>query len=267
MMKALSKNLNFILLLIKFKFSRMMMFRSDFFLAFFADGALFIVQLLTFEAIYLHLDSIGGWTRGQMIIFVGTFSLINALNMVIYFFGIVDLPDKIRRGDLDKYLTKPGSPLLRLTFENFNVGSIPLIIFSILIIAYGVRVAGVEVSIFLGIGYTFFVLLMTLLWYDMELILRCITFFVLSAGGIMHIESQLIDFNFKVPGILYKGVFRMIFYFILPYGIMSTVPTQLISGSISPGGLIVSALTVIAFTTFALWFWKLGLRHYKSASS
>ena len=244
-----------------------MMFRADFFLAFFGDGALFLVQLLTFETIYSRIDTIAGWTRGQMIIFVGTFSMINALNMVIYFFGIVDLPGKIRRGDLDHYLTKPVNPLLRLTFENFNIGSIPLVVLSVIIISYGVSVTGVEVSLLLGITYGIFVLLMTLLWYNMMLILRTIPFFVFSATGIMRIEDRMLEFNFKVPGILYKGVFRIIFYFILPYGIMSTIPTQLITGSISETGLGISALTVAVFTFFAIWFWNLGLRNYKSASS
>jgi len=263
----MKKNLKIIKLLIQYKWSRMMMFRADFFLAFFADSTLFLIQLLTFETIYSQIDSIGGWTRGQMIIFVGTFSMINALNMVIYFFGILDLPGKIRRGDLDHYLTKPVNPLLRLTFEEFNIGSLPLVIISILIIAYGVSVEGVEVSLLTGIGYAFFVLLMTLLWYDMELILRSVPFFVLSASGLLRIEEQLLEFNFKVPGILYKGAYKVIFYFLLPYGIMSTVPTQLITGTISGTGLFVSAITVIFFTALALRLWKFGLRHYKSASS
>lgn len=263
----MTKNLRFILLLIKFKFTRMMAFRFSFWGAFFADGSLFLIQLLTFETIYSQVDSIGGWNRGQMIIFVGTFSIINALNMLIYFFGIVDLPGKIRRGDLDHYLTKPINPLLRLTFENVNVGSIPLVIMSILIVCYGVNISGIQVSFLLGLGYAAFVLLMTLLWYDMELILRTIPFLVISANGIMRLEDLMLELNFKVPGVLYKGVFKLIFYFLLPYGIMSTVPTQFITHSIDGRGVGVSIFTVIVFTVFALWFWKFGLEHYQSVSS
>ena len=261
------KNLRFIWLLVKYKFSRMMMYRADFFTALIADGALFIVQLLTFETIYSQVDSIGGWSRGQMIIFIGTFSFINALNMIIFFFGTVNLPEMIRHGDLDLYLTKPVNPLLRLTFESVNPGSIPLVALSALIVSYGVTISGVHVTPLTCLGYAVFILLMTLLWYDMMLIIRCVPFLVLSANGVMQIESSLLEFSFKVPGVLYKGVFRVIFYFILPYGIMATVPTQLITGSIGPAGLCVSALTVIVFTAFALWFWNFGLRHYKSASS
>jgi ABC-2 type transport system permease protein len=263
----MKRNIKFILLLLKLKLSRMMVWRLSFFGAFFADGALFLVQLLTFQVIYSRVDAIGDWGRGQMIIFIGTFSFINALNMLIYFFGVIDIPDKIKRGDLDQYLTKPVNPLLRLTFENINPGSFPLVIMSALIVAYGVRTAGLTVSFQLGLGYTVLVLLMTLLWYDMEIILRTIPFLVISANGIMQLEGHLIELNFRVPGILYKGVFKLLFYFILPYGIMSAIPTQLISGTLSARGLLQALGVVLAFTAFTLWFWKFGLRHYRSASS
>ena len=261
----MKKNLRFIWLLVKYKFSRMMMYRADFFFVFFCDGALFLVQLLAFEAIYSQVDSIGGWGRGEMIVFVGTFSLINGLNMLVYFFGIVGIPGKIRRGDLDQYLTKPVNPLLRLTFENADLGSFPLLILSALIIAYGVNVSGIAVTPARAFGYAALVIIMTVLWYDMELIIRTIPFFVMSADGIMEVEGQLLELNFKVPGILYKGAFKFVFYFLLPYGIMSTVPTQVIAGSVSAPGAVTAALTAAAFTAFALRFWKRGLKNYESA--
>ncbi len=83
----------------------------------------------------------------------------------------------------------------------------------------------------------------------------------------MHLEDQLLELNFKVPGVLYKGIFKLLFYFLLPYGIMSTVPAQFLTRSISLSGVIIAVLTVAAFTAFALWFWRFGLRHYKSPSS
>ena len=261
------RNLKFIILLLKLKISRMMVWRLSFFGAFFADGTLFLVQLLTFQVIYSQVEAIGDWGRGEMIIFIGTFSMINALNMLIYFFGVNGIPQKIKTGDLDLYLTKPVNPLLRITFENINPGSFPLVIMSVLIILYGVKAAGLEVSLSLAISYTALVLLMTLLWYDMEIILRTIPFLVISTSGIMQLEGTLIELNFRVPGILFKGAFKAFFYFIAPYGIMSTVPTQLLSGSLSMPGLIHALCIGVFFTAFTLWFWKFGLRHYKSASS
>ena len=232
-----------------------------------ADGTMFAVQLLTSSAIYARTGSIGAWDRGRMIIFIGTFSLINALNMLIYFFGVMEIPDKIKRGDLDQYLTKPINPLLRITFENVNPGSALLVVMSVFIIGYGVSVSGVTLSFLLVSGYIVLVLLMTLLWYDMEIIIRAIPFFVISANGIEQLEVHLIELNFKIPGILYKGVFKVLFYFVLPYGIMSTVPTQFLSGALTIPGLAHALCVSAAFTAFALWFWRLGLKRYKSAGS
>jgi len=264
-MKDFIRNIRFIVALIRLKISRMMMFRIGYFGAFFADGSLFLIQLLIFNTIYSVVDSIGDWSRGQMIIFVGTFSMINGINMWIYFFGALTIPDKIKRGDLDHYLTKPINPLLRITFENMNPGSFPLTIISALIIRYGVKVAGLTVGLSLGSAYAVMVLLMTLLWYDMELIMRTIPFFAVSTNGISQLEGHLIWLNFRVPGVLFKGVFKVLFYFLLPYGVMSTVPTMLLSGALTLPGLIHSLCVVAFFTAFALWFWKRGLRRYESA--
>jgi ABC-2 type transport system permease protein len=245
----------------------MMVFRLSFFGAFFADSALFIMQLIAFQVIYSQVDAIGGWTRGQMLIFIGTFSMINGLNMLIYFFGVVDIPRKIREGALDLYLTKPVNALLRLTFESVDPGSAPLLFLSGVIIAYGITVAGVAVTATLILGYSALTLLMTLLWYDMEVILRTLPFFFIGANAIDRLEGSLMTLNFRVPGVIYKGFFKVLFWFVLPYGVMATVPTQALTGTLSPLGLLYALGVVVLFTAFALWFWRFGVRKYKSASS
>ena len=261
------RNLRFILLLIKLKLQHMMVFRLSFFGAFFADGMLFVTQLLAFNVIYSQVEAIGGWGREQMLIFIGTFSMLNGLNMLIYFFGVINIPGLIRSGGLDMYITKPINPLFRLTFENINPGSFPLLILSGLIIAYGVSVAEVVVTPTLIAAYSMLVFLMTILYYDMEVILRTLPFFFISTSAVDSLEGELLMFNFKIPGVLFKGVLKIIFYFILPYGVMATVPTQFLTGTLSMAGLFQALGVVIAFTAFALCFWRFGLKHYKSASS
>jgi ABC-2 type transport system permease protein len=261
------RNLRFVLLLIQLKFSHMMVFRLSFFGTFIADGTLFLVQLAAFNVLYGQVERLGDWSRGQMLIFVGTFSMINGLNMLLYFFGVIGIPGKIHSGDLDHYITKPVSPLLRLTFEEVNPGSAPLLLLSGGIIAYGVSVEGVTLTAPLLLAYGALVALMTLLWYDLELILRTLSFFVLSAGALEQLEGSLMELNFKIPGVLYKGVLKALFYFILPYGILATVPTQALTGGLTPPGLAQALGVVGVFTAFALWFWRFGLRRYKSASS
>ncbi len=190
----MKKNLKFILLLFKMKLQRQMVYRLSFFGATFVDGSLFLLWLLMFQTIYSQVDSIGGWSQGQTTIYLGTFSLLNSINMVLYFFGVNGITGKIHSGDLDHYLTKPVNPLLRITFENIDIGSVPLVFLSIGIVVYGVIMTGMSVNFGTVLLYTLFVLLMALLYYDMEILVRTLPFFFLSVGNIERLEGAAFEF-------------------------------------------------------------------------
>lgn len=262
----MKRTFKFIYMLFKMKLARQMTYRLSFFGALFVDGSMFVLHLLMFNVIYAQVDNIGGFSQGQMTIFIGTFSLINALNMTIYFFGVLQLPSKIQSGDFDQYLTKPVSPLLRITFENIDIGSSPLILLSIGIILYGVAQLGVSVTGETFLLYSVFIILMTFLWYDLEVIIRTLPFFFIS-NGISQVEETMMFLCMRVPGVVFKGAYKVLFYLILPYALLATIPTQVLTNTAPPKLIIYSVLIVIAFTIFAQVFFKFGLKHYKSASS
>lgn len=266
-MSEIKRNLRFIGTLISLRARRLMAFRLSFFAGSIVDSSLFITWLLMFSAIYGRVDGIGGWSRGEMTIFIGTYSLLNALNMTLYFFGVIGLPGKIKSGDLDHYLTKPVSPLLRLTFEKVDLGSAPLILVSVLIILAGVAEANVAVTLCTALGYIALVLCMCVLYYDLELILRTIPFFVISASSIERLEGAAFEVCMRVPGTLFTRGFKILFYYIAPYGVMATVPAQVLTGMATPGGVAQALGILIVFTAFSQWFFRFGLKHYKSASS
>ena len=244
-----------------------MTFRLGFFGPFFINTSYFLVQLFAFEAIYGHIENIRGWGHGEILIFIGTFSLIDSINMVIFFFGVISIPEKIQTGELDLYLTKPVNPLLRITFEKVNPGAIPLLLFSACIIGYGVRESGMNLSYVNAIGYLVMVLLMTILFYDMDLLLRCFAYFVFSVNNLVKIENTAMDLCMKIPGIAFDGIYEFFFYFILPYGVIATLPTQALIGALSAKGLIFGVVIVCIFTFIALSFWTYGVHRYESASS
>lgn len=261
------RNYKFLKALFKLRMQELMVFRMGFFGPFFVDGSMFILQLLAFDAIYSNVDSIGGWGRGEMIIFIGTFSLLNAVNMVIYFFGANSIPDKIFSGEMDLYITKPVNPLLRISLEKINPGSIPLVIMSIVIIVYGVTESGIELSFGRIAGYIGLVIIMQILYYDMEILLRTIAFFTISINNVSRIEDAGLTLCMKLPGITFYGIYKIIFYIIIPYGIMATFPVQQLIGELDAGGFLFGFGIVTVFTILTMKLWKVGLKHYNSASS
>ncbi len=261
------KNINVIKELVRLRFQHLMMFRIGFFGPFFVDGSLFVVQLMVFSAVYANVERIGGWEHGQMILYIGTFSLINAINMVVYFFGVNSIPAKIKSGEMDLYLTKPVSPLLRLSLEHINPGSLPLILMSLVIIVYGAWEAELRIETGIVLSYLFWVVLMCILYYEMEIIFRSISFFLISTAKMEQLESACLELCMQLPGTVFYGVYKVVFYCILPYGIMATVPVKSLVGECTPATVLHALAVVGIFTGITCVLWRGGIRCYNSASS
>lgn len=253
--------------LFRLRFHGLTVFRFDFFAPFFVDGSLFAIQLLAFGAVYANVDRIGSWGRGEMILYIGTFSLLNAVNMTIYFFGINSIPYKVRSGELDLYLSKPVSPLFRLTFENISPGAVPLILMSVCIIVYGIASLQMTLTLVIAAAYIFWLVLMEILYYEMEVLIRSVSLYVVSMARMEQIEEAGLDLCMKLPGIALYGVYKVIFYLILPYGIMATLPVQSMIGELNLQRTLYGIGVAVLFTVFTCIIWKNGLKHYNSASS
>lgn len=266
-MVNLRKNMRVLKEIVHLRFNKLAVSRLDFFAPFFIDGSLFLVQILAFKAIYSNTNRIGNWGQGEMVVYIGTFSLLNAINMVIYFFGVNGIPQKIRSGELDLYLSKPISPLFRLTFENISPGSLPLVILSIFIILYGINILDIKPGIWQAGIYIFWISVMEVLYYDMEVIIRSVSLYTVSIARMEQIEEAGLDLCMKLPGIALYGIYKLFFYLVMPYGIMATLPVQSIIKEMDLLTGIYGICIVIIFSIITGVIWKCGLKHYNSASS
>lgn len=267
MRKRWKKNGRILRELIRIRLQGLMMFRLGFFGPFFVDGSLFAMQLLVFRIVYSNVERIGSWDEGEMILFIGTFSLINAVGMVVYFFGICQLPEKIKKGELDLYLTKPVSPLFRLTFEKINPGSVPLAFMSLCIIGYGVSKMGITPDAGRVFAYLGWVLMMTLLHYDMMVLIRCVCFYLVTNARLEQLEDASLELCMKLPGIAFYGIWRLIFCFLLPYGLMATLPVQSMGGKMGLRTALQGLAVTAVFTLLTVFVWREGVRHYNSGGA
>ena len=71
----------------------------------------------------------------------------------------------------------------------------------------------------------------------------------------------------RYPVGVYPGWLRLILTWIIPVGVMTTVPAQALSGSGSPGMLLGSVILAAVLFAGASLLFKVGLRRYASASS
>jgi ABC-2 type transport system permease protein len=244
-----------------------MIYSFNFWTAFFVDLTVFLIQIAVFSVVFLQVDSINGWNSYQLIFFVGTFTVIDSLYMCTYFFGVIGIPDKIRTGKLDIYLTKPINTLFYVSFENMDFGSILLTLPGIGMLAYSaghLKIAPGFVNI---AGYILLVLLMTYLMYTLMILVRVGAFWFTRVDSFGELENELVNFSFRIPGVVFKGAAKLVFYILVPYGLIATVPTQFFTDILSGRSWLLVFIVCTGFGCLSTLMWKAGLKHYGSASS
>lgn len=263
----MKRYLKLILTMTKMKLSKDMIYSVDFWIAFVVDAGLFVFQIIAFTSIYNHIDTINGWTLNQMYIFIGTFSIVDSINMATFFFGIITLPNKVRTGQLDLSIVKPIDTQFYVSIQSFNPGSIFGVFVGGSMVTYGVINGGYDVTAIHVLGYILLVIMMVALMYALMLIIRACSFLFIKIDAIAQAEDSLVEFAFRVPGSAFRGVSKFIFMVLIPYGLIATVPTEHITNLLDYKEWLAVILITTVFVVLARVTFKFGMSKYTSASS
>lgn len=230
------------------------------------DIIYYVVNIFLFKILYLHTDLIGGWTEEQMMVFVGCFLLVDALNMTVFSTNLWWLPYYINRGDLDYYLIRPVSPLFFLSFREFSANS-----FINLIIAAGIFLAAIfsyngTWDLYDLTGLILLLINGTLVLYCIQMLMILPVFWTHSPRGFIDLFYTL-ELSLERPDKIFKGWLRVFFTVIMPFALIASFPAKFFIE-----GFGVKTLLHLTLVSGALWFillrmWKAGLKNYSSASS
>lgn len=251
--------------LAKIQLSSSMVYRFSFWGAFFADLSLFLIQLIFFGVITSN-GTIGDWNINHLTVFVGTFIALDGFYMATYFFGIIDIPNKIQFGTLDLAIIKPVNTLIYVTFGNLSLGSFGLGFVGLCIAFYGGAKLG-AITLTGVLQYLLILFLMYWLMYALMLCLRCASFWLTKTTAFNEMENTMVEFSFKLPAPAIQAGWKIVLFIILPYGLMANMPAKALFGGFRVTEWLMCVSVNTFFMLLALWLWKLGLRRYDSASS
>lgn len=254
-------------LLFKLKVSRDMIYSLNFWIAFVVDLLLFFFQLLSFTVIFQYVDTINGWNLAQTYIFIGTFTIVDGLGMGTWFFGVLNLPGRIRTGELDMMIAKPVDTQFYTSLANFNPGSLFGAIAGAVIVSSGMIMGDYVLTPVKLAGYVLLCFMMYLLMYSLGMITNAFAFHFIRINSLIQAEEAAVEFAFRIPGTAFKGVSKLVFMVLVPYGLIATVPTQFITELLKPSQwLWVTGITLFFFL-LCRRLYKFGLKRYTSASS
>lgn len=245
---------------------KLMAYRVNFFLIFITNFAYFAVQLIFLQVIFSKVSSLAGWTKYQMIFYIGTFNIIDSLWVFGPYFNLLSLPELIRNGMLDYYITKPVNSQFIISLRNIEIGSLISVLAGIAITLYALVAGNIPITFGRIILYVFAIFHALLVEYAVYFIMTCLSFWTIKADFVEKVHGIVCYFSTR-PVDIYKGFIRFILCYILPYGFVITIASKSAVKNIEADVYITFLILSWCFFGDSILFWRFSLRRYSSASS
>jgi len=237
--------------------------KSGFFIFF--TGKTLRVMFSMFFIFYIMqgAKTLAGYDTNQVVFFFLTFTLIDALAQVL-FRNVYTFRQVVVTGSFDLILSKPVNALFRVLLGGMDIidlATIPLYLG--VVVWWGTKLNPSLMGIIL-----FFVLILNGL-----ILAAAFHTFVVSFGIITFEIDHLVMIYRDIEGMarfpvdIYREPLKSVLTFVIPLGIMMTVPAKAFLGAISTAGLVTSFAVSFALFFLSLKFWNFSLKKYSSASS
>ncbi len=251
---------------LQFSFSKAFEFRIDFYFRILMDVVYYIMNLLFFKVIFLHSKYLAGWSESQVMIFVGAFIVVDALNMTVFANNSWNVAQLVNRGDLDYYLVRPVSTFFFVSLRDFAANSFVNLIMAVSILVWAFMKYPEPIGLLRTLLFGLLVLNGSLLYFLVLMLFIIPVFWTHSARGLQPLFWTTSKFMER-PHAIYSRVVRWVLMTIMPFALMASVPASVLFAP-NPWAITLGSLLVtVAFMSLVLFIWSLGLRNYSSASS
>ena len=251
---------------VRFSISRAVEFRMDFFCRILMDLVFYAVNIAFFKILFLQIPDLGGWSESQVMVFVASYLVADAIQMTVFANNVWVIPTLINRGDLDYYLVRPVSSLFFLGLRDVAVSSLINLACALSILFWALSSYQGPLGVMQLSVFALTLLNGAFIYFLIGLVFVLPAFWTHSARGFTQAffaTNQL----FEKPYTIYSGITRVILTSVLPYSLMASFPARIIFEGISAEVLLHLSLVTVSLFALIVIFWNRGLRVYTSASS
>jgi ABC-2 type transport system permease protein len=247
--------------------TRETMFKGNFLLWIIVELLWFGLQLAFIGVIYLHTETIGSWTKWQVVLLVGASQFIQQIYQAFFVVNCANLSELIRTGKLDFLLMLPVNTRFVVSLRQVDLGGFVNAASAVAVIFYALRQLQFAPSLGQVMAFLALCALGILIHYSLMFTLATISFWTVRAQGIVWGYYNLFQIA-RMPDEAFRGVFKAVFTFVLPMLLVSNVPVRVLINTLTdfrPLSLLLGLAVVCA--AGSEWVWRYSVRHYTSASS
>jgi ABC-2 type transport system permease protein len=266
--RSLGRYLSVYAALWKNSVAREMGFKANFLLWIVVEFLWFGLQLGFVAVLYLHTDSIGTWTKWQVVMLTAGSHFIQQIFQAFFLINCTNLSDLVRTGKLDFLLLLPVNSRFVISLRQVDLGGFVNATTALCVMAYAGHRMHFTPSMPQLLGFLALSLAGVAIHYSLMFLLASISFWTVRAQGIVWGYYSLFNVSRMPDEAFQRGLFKVVFTFVLPMLLVSNVPVRVLAGKLEEPSaiLILIAMSVICFVV-SEWGWRVSLRRYTSASS
>jgi ABC-2 type transport system permease protein len=243
-------------------------YRSNFYIAILHSLLGLGTGVLGVLVLFGQIEQVRGWDMAGALVLLGVYLTVEALRRLFIGPGLDSLAGMdgdVWTGGLDFTMLRPLNTQFMVTFRQWRFLALFDLALGVGVIASAVARSGQSVTtgqmlsfaVALGAGivvlYAILLAFTAVIFWSPGLLLTWVF------GGIMQMA--------RYPVGLYPGGLRLLLTWVVPVGLITTVPAEALTGRLAPGMLAGSVALALALLVGASALFQIGLRRYASASS
>lgn len=238
-------------------------YKGEIFVRFLRTIFILLTQLLLLSVVFGNQEYLAGWSRSEAYLVLGIWNLLNYSGWAFFGVNFSMLERRVVDGDFDFTLTKPISSAWLTSFGEFSMYNLISSISGVILIGYYFVVNWTSISITNLLFFVCALLLAMMIWYALYLFFASFTLSI-PRNGFMSIAKEILGLT-RYPTSIYVQSLQLVFCTVVPIAFVSTIPSEILIGKITPSILILGTGIAILLLRFSYWVWNMNVRKFVSA--
>jgi ABC-2 type transport system permease protein len=241
-------------------------YRVNFFLQLFQSLVELGTGLIGLALVFSHTTTLGGWSRSELLVVMGVYTLMAGLIEATIQPNMVQLLNDVQQGTLDYILAKPADAQLQVSVRQVHIWSATNILLGLGVLSVAFFQLQSSFGILQALIFVALLLMGGLMIYSFWLIMTTGVFWVIRMESILELFAGVYQAG-RWPITVYPNWLRVGLTFLVPVAFAVTAPAEALTGRLTILTLLEALALTIALLLLSRGFWKLGLRHYSGASA
>jgi len=233
----------------------------EFFVSVIGVGAGVLALGLVFE----QTSTLGGWTRGESIVLLGTYQVVTGLLWTFIEPNVAWFQNQVTAGKLDDILLQPVPSLFMATLGTCAPRALYQVVTGAVVLMLGVGDLGYAVNAGDALAWLALVAVGVAITWAARVTLASLAFW---APGLSQDVMFGAVWQFgRYPVSIYCQPIRFTLTFVLPLAFVATLPARALTRGIEPAIFLAAVVAGAAAIAVVSRIWQAGLRRYTSATS